>query len=984
MANPVEVWKSAKHGFDVWNDVLNYAAQKTPMNQIDDADLERMKWHGYYYRKRDEPGRYMNRIRITGNELTSEQARAVAHIAYEFGHGIIDVTTRANLQVQGINIENVPRTTERLEKVGLTARQTGHDNIRNVFCHPFSGIDPDEIIDTRALCRDIDAVFMGSRIYSDLPRKFNIALNGTDRHGAHFWTQDLSFLATHDADGDPAFHVLVGGTQGQSTHLAWHLPVLVQPGQVTEVTRAVLDLFRAKGNREKRNLARFRYVVEQLGVSGVLEWLEQHLPFRLMPWAKEPIPASTPEELTGWFRQSDPKKWAMGLCVPLGRLSWQQLEGLAVLAKRWGDGCLRTSADQGIAVINIPTGYKNAAATDAAALGLSIQADAIALNTVACTGQQFCNIAVTETKGHMFQLMERLRQKRVTLHGIRIHMSGCPSSCAGHFTADIGLKGVRVRRLIGTREGFDVMLGGGIAGQVHLALPYKLGVDVDQLPNLIEDVVREYYLKHKSGQTFSTYWREKLQAKQAEKVREDDFTPPVWICENCEFHHSGEDPPVFCPKCAGLRRYFARIEDRPQNGSSKAAAVDPAVEITATPQVSADGFVPAVAFSELRPGTGHLVTVAGKEIALFVDGEKLHAIDNACPHEGAPLAEGEFRDGVVTCPWHAWTFNACTGCSLDPQGYSVSSYAARVEAGQVYIQAAEASRGAAPTFPVEVKPSIPPTTGKKLSPIEQIRSAAAAKVPRAADVTRTIVDIIDETPDVKTFRLDNSDGAVPFDLPGKFIKLCVTLNGREAWRSFTVSSSPSQPDKLDLTIKLNPAGEVSRYLFEAASVGAKLRVKGTQGGFFFDPMRHHEPLLLVSAGSGITPMMSILRFLVDRDLHRECVFLHGARTAADVIFARECASIAASSRWLKYAVSLSQPAAEWGGLCGRLSAECIGDHVADPVRWRAFLCGPNDFMNCLKEALLASGIPGDRIHTEQFQKAPLKAIGPERDIGRHA
>ncbi|MGE3317581.1 MAG: precorrin-3B synthase, partial [Planctomycetaceae bacterium] len=771
MANPVEVWKADKHGFDVWPDVLNYAAQNTPMSQIADADLERMKWHGYYYRKRDEPGRYMNRIRITGNELTSEQARTVAHIAYEYGHGIVDVTTRANLQVQGIEIANVPRTTERLEKIGLTARQTGHDNIRNVFCHPFSGIDPEEIIDTRSLCRDIDAVFMGSRVYSDLPRKFNIALNGTDRHGAHYWTQDLSFLATRDADGDPAFHVLVGGTQGQSTHLAWHLPVLVRPEQVTEVTRAILDLFREKGNREKRGQARFRYVVEQLDVSGVLDFLEERLPFRLIPWAKEPIPASAPEELVGWFRQTDPKKWTMGLCVPLGRLSWQQLEGLAVLAQRWGDGHLRTTADQKIAVINIATGYKNAAATEAAALGLSVQADAIALNTVACTGQQFCNIAVTETKGHMFQLMERLRQKRVTLHGIRIHMSGCPSSCAGHFTADIGLKGVRVRRLIGTREGFDVMLGGGISGQVHLALPYKLGVDVDQLPNLIEEVVREYYLKHKSGQTFSAYWRENLQAKQAEKVGEHDFTPPVWICENCDFHFSGEDPPVFCPKCAGLRRSFARIETSPQNEASPGTTSEQSEAApSSASRVAADGFVPAVALSELKPGTGHLVTLADKEIALFIDGEQVHAIDNACPHEGAPLSEGEFSDGVVTCPWHAWTFKACTGCSLDPQGHKVGHYATRVDGGQVYVQVAEPAVGTGLLEPAAPNPT------KKLSPIERIR-AAAGKSTRVADVSRTIIEIVDETSDVKTFRLDNSDHAVPFDLPGKFLKVCVPIDG---------------------------------------------------------------------------------------------------------------------------------------------------------------------------------------------------------------
>ncbi|MCA9071364.1 MAG: hypothetical protein KDA84_20695, partial [Planctomycetaceae bacterium] len=405
MANPVETWKSEKHPFEVWSDVERYAAEQTPMQEIDSADLERMKWHGFFYRKRDTPGRYMNRIRITAGELSADQAREIAFIAYEYGHGIIDVTTRANVQVQGLDIEHLPKVAKRLDNVGLTSKQTGHDNIRNVFAHPFSGLLPDELIDTRQLCHDVTALFIDSREYSDLPRKMNICLNGTDNHSAHFWTQDISFLAT-DFEGEVVFQVLVAGTQGQNPHLAWHLPVFVHPSQVVEVTRSLLDLFKVKGTREKRNKARMRFLLEDVGVGGVLEWLEQDLPFRLIPSVAEPIPGSSWDELVGWFRQSDPKFWTMGLSIPLGRMTWQQLEGLAILSKRWGSGQLRTTHEQGIAVIDIPKGFKDAAATDAARLGLSVHCDEFEQNTMACTGSQFCNIAVTETKGHMFQLIE--------------------------------------------------------------------------------------------------------------------------------------------------------------------------------------------------------------------------------------------------------------------------------------------------------------------------------------------------------------------------------------------------------------------------------------------------------------------------------------------------------------------------------------------------------------------------------------------------
>ncbi len=701
MPNSIEDWKSEKHPFDVWPDVERHAAAQTPMKEIAAPDLERMKWHGFLYRKRDAPGRYMNRIRVTAGELSAEQAREVALIAYEYGHGIVDVTTRANLQVQGLSIEHLPKVAGRLEKVGATSRQTGHDNIRNVFAHPFAGLTPGELIDTRPLCHDVTALFLDSREYADLPRKMNICLNGTDSHSAHFWTQDISFLAT-EVDGEVLFQVLLAGTQGQNPHLAWHLPVLVRPDQVVGVTRSLLDLFRAKGSREQRNKTRLRFLIERIGIGGVLEWLEQDLLFPLQPCVGEPIPASSQDELVGWFRQADPKRWTMGLSVALGRLTWRQLEGLALLSKKWGDGQLRTTHEQGIAVANIPTGFKNAAATDAAGLGLSVQADPFELNTMACTGSQFCNIAVTETKGHMFQLIEKLRKRALKLHGIRIHMSGCPSSCAQHFTADIGLKGVRVRRMIGTREGFDVYLGGGLAGQVHMALPYKLGVDFDQLPTLIEDVASEFYLKHQSGQTFSAYWREKLQAAQAEKVGDEDYQAPLWVCDVCDYQHSGEDPPVFCPSCAGLRRNFARIEeegDRAMECESdgvKEFEGDGVMESegsvahhadTLTPSHLADaGFVFAAKVEQLPEGEGLTVDIAGQEYALFRVGDDVKCIDAACPHEGAPLAEGELNGGAVVCPWHSWEFDVCTGCSLDPPGNDVATYETRIEEGVVYVR----------------------------------------------------------------------------------------------------------------------------------------------------------------------------------------------------------------------------------------------------------------------------------------------------------
>ncbi|MDA1092573.1 MAG: Rieske 2Fe-2S domain-containing protein [Acidobacteria bacterium] len=935
MGNPAEVWKAEKHGFDVWPDVVRHAAAGTPMSDIATPDLERMKWYGFFYRKHDAPGRYMNRIRITAGELTADQAQAIALMAYELGHGIVDVTTRANLQVQGLAVTHLPVVEDRLAAVGLTGRQTGHDNVRNVFAHPFSGLLPDEVIDTRELCHAVTALFIGNRDYADLPRKINICLNGTTEPSAHFWTQDLSFLACR-VEGEVFFQLLVGGTQGQNPHLAWHVPVLVRPAQVVPVTGAVLDLFREQGSREDRHRARLRYLVERIGVSGVEAAIQERVPLRRAPDMPPPMPAGRNDDLVGWFPQRDPDLWTMGLCVPLGRLSWRQLEAAGVIAKRWGDGRLRTTHEQGLAIVNIPTGFKDAAATDAAAVGLSVHADSLSLNTMACTGTQFCNIAVTETKGAMFRLIDTLRRRTLMLHGIRIHMSGCPSSCAQHFTADIGLKGVRVRRLIGAREGFDMYLGGGVSGDIHMGLPYRLGVDAEQLPLVIEEVVHQYYLKHRSGQTFSAYWRERLQQAEAAKVGESDYRPSTWICERCDHQHLGEDPPVFCPGCAGVRRLFARVDvDAPS-----VASVVADTGTTSPPR--AGGFVCVAADSAVVEGTVTAATVDGQSYALCrVDGE-VQALDGVCPHEGGPLGEGALANGAITCPWHGWSFNVRTGCGIEPAGLDCTRYETRIENQKIYL---------------------------KPSPLGMV-TAAHGDAP-SATATLTLLAVRDEAPGVRTFQFDNHTDEIPHARPGTFAQVCVSIDGVDTWRSFTVSSAPATAGALELRIKRNPGGAVSNALFETIRPGSRVRIRGTHGGFFFDPERHREPLVLISAGSGVTPMMSIARYLAAHRPQHPCTFIHGARTAADIIFRRECQDLHDRLPSFTYYVTLSRPDATWDQGCGRVDPRYVADVVKAVPANRYFLCGPAGFMDTLRAWLSESGVPDDRVHTEQFLTAPI-------------
>jgi nitrite reductase/ring-hydroxylating ferredoxin subunit len=214
-----------------------------------------------------------------------------------------------------------------------------------------------------------------------------------------------------------------------------------------------------------------------------------------------------------------------------------------------------------------------------------------------------------------------------------------------------------------------------------------LGVDEHQLPVLVEDVVNEYYLRHRVGQTFSAYWREKLQDIEATKTGDRELSPPIWVCESCDFHHRGEDPPVYCPQCAGLRRHFARLEDtaKDQAGDSPQTAVSqPAIP------ARADGFIPIAEENLIPAEAGYRVEVAGRELALFrvtsPQGPTIVAIDNTCPHAGGSLAEGTLTGDVVTCPLHGWQFNTCNGCRVDRSGEGVTNYPCLVENGRVYVK----------------------------------------------------------------------------------------------------------------------------------------------------------------------------------------------------------------------------------------------------------------------------------------------------------
>ncbi len=529
-------------------------------------------------------------------------------------------------------------------------------------------------------------------------------------------------------------------------------------------------------------------------------------------------------------------------------------------------------------------------------------------------------------------------------------MSGCPSSCAQTYTGDIGLKGVRVRRGSTTCDAFDVLVGGGVQGRVELGRLYRKGVDLVQLPEVISQLVRTYDEEHELGQTFSRFWRQRLgDAHQASALGPDEHRPDVWLCESCSHQHRGDDPPVFCPRCAALRRNFVRLD--PENEATAEAADTSAPQEQPAeptgPVASLDGYREACTMSDLRRDGRRAVQVDGRDLAVFLVGEQVRCLDGLCPHEGGPMAEGELAGGIVTCPWHGWAFHCDDGRSVDGEACSLRTYPVKVEDGRVFV-------------------ALPAATD----------SPSAGDTKHESGQSLRVVEVVQETPDTRTIRLDNSARMLALHRPGQHVKVCVSGPAGPIWRSFTISSPPTRPDMLEVTVKRNPAGIVSSAVHSLCP-GDELMVQGPLGRFVFDPETHNEPLVLAAAGSGITPAMSILRTILDLQLEVPVTLLYGCRAHDDVIFGRELDAMRLRLARFRLVLTLSRPDPDWTGSVGRVTPALLARHVPEPAAARHFLCGPGDFVETLSQWLRQNGVPAQRIHSERFGRSGVLPIPPQ-------
>ncbi len=520
--NPNERTKKDDDGLNVRARIENVYAHRG-FESIDPADLRgRFRWWGLYTQRKPgidggktavlEPHElddeyFMLRVRIDGGQLSTEQLRTIAEIAEEFARGTADVTDRQNIQLHWIRVEDVPEIWRRLEGVGLSTAEACGDTPRVILGSPVAGIAADEIVDGTPAIDTIHEQYIGSPEYSNLPRKFKTAISGSPLQDVAHEVNDVSFIGVVHPEHGPGFDLWVGGGLSTNPMLAQRLGAWVPLDEVPEVWAGVVGVFRDYGYRRLRNRARIKFLVADWGVERFREVLEQEYLHRTLSDGPAPPVPYGQNDHVGVHRQKD-GRYYVGLAPTAGRVDGTTLARLADIAEANGSRRVRTTPHQKLLVLDVPAERVDSLVDAAAGLGLRARPSTFRRNTMACTGIEFCKLAIVETKARAAKLVDELERRLPDFdQPITVNVNGCPNSCARIQVADIGLKGQLVRDDNGNQvEGFQVHLGGGLgldAGFGRKMRGHK--VTADELADYVERVVRRYADERHTGERFAQW-----------------------------------------------------------------------------------------------------------------------------------------------------------------------------------------------------------------------------------------------------------------------------------------------------------------------------------------------------------------------------------------------------------------------------------------------------------------------------------------------
>jgi sulfite reductase (ferredoxin) len=518
--NPAERFKKDDPGLNVRNRIIGRYAQ-LGFDSIDPADLRgRFRWWGLYTQRKPgiEGGRtgaledaeieapyFMMRVRIPGGQLTAGQLRAVAEVSKEYGRDLADITDRQNVQFHWLAIEDVPAIWERLEEVGLSSIQACGDVPRNILGCPVAGLDAAEIIDASAALRATDAVATSRDDLANLPRKYKTSISGCVRQCTAHEINDVAFVGVHGPGGLAGFDLWVGGGLSTNPMLGQRLGAFVPEERVPAVWAGVTSLFRDYGYRRLRSRARLKFLVADWGAERFRAVLEREYLDRPLPdGPPPPPPAPGSRDHLGVHVQRD-GRYYVGVAPHTGRTSGTQLWQVADLAEAYGSGRVRTTIEQKLLILDIGENDVSRLTAELSAIDLQAEPSVFRRGTMACTGIEFCKLAIVETKGRARDLYTELGRRLPDFDTpITINVNGCPNSCARFQLADIGLKG----SIVDGVEGFQVHLGGSLGADPGFGRKLRgLKVTADGLTDYVERLLRNYQADRSAGESFATWVR---------------------------------------------------------------------------------------------------------------------------------------------------------------------------------------------------------------------------------------------------------------------------------------------------------------------------------------------------------------------------------------------------------------------------------------------------------------------------------------------
>ena len=516
--NRVEKIKLERHPLEVREAVIKTYSRRgiQAINEVP-GEYERLKWVGIYPQNQGGNA-FMLRIKVPGGVLAPEQARVIGQIAVDFANGpipnphfgnnFLDITTRQDIQMHWIKMENVPEIWRRLEEVGMTTVQACGDSARNVLCCPVSGIDRDEILDAYPAVQAISGYFTGNREYANLPRKFKMSVTGCVEDCAQAEINDIGMLPARLEDGTVGFNVRVGGGLSDGPRMASDIDVFVHPEEAVEITRGIAQVYGELGDRENRWTCRMRYLVQELGPEGFREELERRTAFELMP-AGEDLTKHYRGDHVGVHPQKEDGLYYVGLNVTVGRMSGENFVEAARLAGEYG-GEIRLATDQNFIITGVSEGRLDELLAEPLLERYSPTPKAFERGVVACTGSEFCRFGIVETKIRAVEWareMDRRVGDDIGQEAVRMHFSGCSASCAQPQIGDVGFRGETAKTEDAIVEGVDIGLGGSLGHDAAFIDWIEGAKPAADVPDALVAVFDKFNDERRDGERFHEWAR---------------------------------------------------------------------------------------------------------------------------------------------------------------------------------------------------------------------------------------------------------------------------------------------------------------------------------------------------------------------------------------------------------------------------------------------------------------------------------------------